>query len=49
MVDWGAATSVALSGIVSVFAVLIVLQIGVQITGKVIDSQAKKQTQKQNS
>lgn len=45
MVDWGMATSVAISGIVSVFAVLIMLQIGVQITGMVIDSLAKKQSQ----
>ncbi|TYO96555.1 OadG family transporter subunit [Desulfallas thermosapovorans] len=49
MVDWGMAASVAISGIVSVFAVLIMLQIGVQITGMVIDSQAKKQSQKQNT
>ncbi|WP_347489376.1 OadG family transporter subunit [Desulfoscipio sp. XC116] len=49
MVDWGMATSVALSGIVSVFAVLAVLQIAVQVAGKIIDGQAKKQAQKQNA
>ncbi len=47
MVDWGQATMVALSGVVSVFAVLLVLQIAVTITGSVTESLAKKQTDKQ--
>lgn len=48
-VDWELATSVALSGIVSVFVVLTVLQVAVQLVGKVIDGQAQKQKEKQNT
>jgi len=49
MVDWGNATSVALSGIISVFAVLAVLQIAVTVSGKVIEGMAKGQAEKQKS
>ncbi len=42
------AIAVCISGLGSVFAVLLILQIGIQITGSVIDSMAKKQTQQQN-
>ncbi len=46
MVDWGAALTVALSGIISVFVVLILLQISVQGTGAVIKSMEKKNQEK---
>lgn len=49
MVDWGSATSVAVSGIFSVFAVLVMLQISITVTGSVIDGQAKRQAEKQKS
>ena len=49
MVDWGAATSVALSGILSVFAVLAVLMIIVQISGKIISGQVRKKQQRQKA
>lgn len=49
MVDWGAATSVALSGILSVFAVLAVLMIIVQISGKIISGQTRKKQQRQKA
>ena len=49
MVDWGAATSVALTGIISVFAVLAVLQITVQVSGIIINSQSQKRQQKQKA
>ncbi|KAF1086263.1 hypothetical protein SPSYN_01007 [Sporotomaculum syntrophicum] len=48
MVDWGEVTMVAVSGIVSVFAVLIILNIAVSITGSVLDSITKKQSEKQS-
>lgn len=46
MVDWEAATSVALSGILSVFAVLAVLMVTVQVSGKMVNSQTQKKQQK---
>ncbi|MFA7468725.1 MAG: OadG family transporter subunit [Desulfotomaculaceae bacterium] len=46
MVDWGAAFTVALSGIISVFAVLILLQISVQATSWVVTSLNKKSQEK---
>ena len=46
MPDWGQAMSVAMSGLISVFAVLFILMIAVQVTGAVIGSFAKK---KENS
>ncbi|HBX23448.1 MAG TPA: hypothetical protein DEF34_07460 [Desulfotomaculum sp.] len=46
MVDWGAATTVAVSGILSVFAVLMILQISVQTTGWVVTSLDKKKQEK---
>lgn len=49
MVDWDAAARVALSGIVSVFAVLAVLQVTVQVAGAIINSQAQKQKEKQKA
>jgi Na+-transporting methylmalonyl-CoA/oxaloacetate decarboxylase gamma subunit len=49
MVDWDAAVSVALSGIVSVFAVLAVLQVTVQVAGTIINSQAQKEKEKQKA
>ncbi|WP_081410910.1 OadG family transporter subunit [Desulfotruncus alcoholivorax] len=48
MVDWEAAAVVAFTGIISVFAVLAVLQIAVQISGSIINSQMKKK-QKQKA
>lgn len=49
MVDWGAASTVAVSGILSVFAVLIILQISVQTTGWVVASLDKKKQEKLKS
>jgi len=46
MVDWGAAFTVALSGIISVFAVLILLQVSVQATSWVVTSMNKKNQEK---
>ena len=41
-IDWGQVISVALSGISSVFAVLIILMISVLLAGTVISSFTKK-------
>ena len=49
MVDWEAATTVALTGILSVFAVLAVLQITVQLSGSIINSQLRKKQQQQKA
>ena len=49
MVDWEAATSVALSGVLCVFGVLAVLMITVQVSGRIISSQAQKKQQKQKA
>ncbi len=46
MVDWGTASTVAISGVLSVFAVLIILQISVQITSSVVSSMDKKNQEK---
>jgi|GEM_PF-1709333 len=46
MIDWGAALTVALSGIISVFAVLILLQIAVQGSGAIIKSMEQKNQEK---
>ncbi len=47
-VDWGQATAVAISGVTSVFAVLLILQIAVTVAGGVIESFTKKQAEKQS-
>ena len=46
MVDWGAASTVALSGLISVFVVLIILQVSVQATSWVVSSLDKKKQEK---
>ncbi len=49
MTDWNAAAAVALSGVVSVFLVLAVLMVGVQVAGCIITAREKKQAEKQKA
>lgn len=46
MIDWSKAISVAVSGIVSVFLALGILQIAVTVSGYVISQSQKRQKEK---
>ncbi|MTI83947.1 MAG: hypothetical protein FH756_08565 [Firmicutes bacterium] len=49
MVDWSSAIVVAITGIISVFAVLCLLSVTVIVTGKLFERKSKQRKSKQES
>ena len=49
MVDWTQAVTVAVTGVISVFLALAILQIAITISGRIIGWLQKRQTKKSNA